>query len=133
MSNQTKIVKRYSLKFKEQVLREVMSGEQTQQSARKKYGIGGCSTLQKWCKKLYGESVSLLAPTVLPFEEKMVEPTESELPKDEAGLLEEVHRLRRRLQLAELKSEGLDTMIDLAEKELKIEIRKKSATKQSKP
>ena len=63
----------------------------------------------------------------------MVDPTESELPKDEAGLLEEVHRLRRRLQLAELKSEALDTMIDLAEKELKVEIRKKSATKQSKP
>jgi transposase len=113
-------------------LREVMSGELTQQAARKKYGIGGSAILQIWCKKLYGDSVSLLSPTCLPFEEKMVDPIESELPKDEAGLVAEVHRLRRRLELAELKTEALDVMIDLAESELKIEIRKKSATKQSK-
>ena len=131
MTNQTKIVKRYRLKFKEGVLREVLSGELSQLAAQKKYGIGGSTTLQKWCKKLYGDSVSLVKQIGAPFEEKMVDSKEAELPTDEPGLRAEVLRLRRRLELAELKAEALDLMIDLAEKDLEIEIRKKSVTKPS--
>lgn len=131
MTNQTKIVKRYSLKFKEVVLREVLSGELSQLAAQKKYGIGGSTTLQKWCKKLYGDSVSLVKQIGAPFEEKMIDSKEAELPTDEAGLRAELLRLRRRLELAELKGEALDLMIDLAEKDLEIEIRKKSVTKPS--
>lgn len=40
-----------------------------------------------------------------------------------------IRELERKLAAAELKAEGLDLMIDLAEKEYKIRIRKKSATK----
>lgn len=131
MANQTKVVKRYSLKFKEEVLRVVLSGELSQQAARKKYGIGGSTILQVWCKKLYGDSVSLVKQIGAPFEEKMADSKEVELPADEAGLRAEVLRLRRRLELAELKAEALDLMIDLAEKDLEIDIRKKSVTKPS--
>ena len=43
----------------------------------------------------------------------------------------EIEQLQNQLWLSELKVESLDRMIDIAEKELKISIRKKSGTKQS--
>ncbi|MDI9866948.1 transposase [Flectobacillus roseus] len=45
--------KDYSLQFKLQVVKEVESGEQSQSSARLKYGIQGDNTIKKWLQK-YG-------------------------------------------------------------------------------
>jgi transposase-like protein len=45
---------------------------------------------------------------------------------------ERLKQLKRQLELSQLKVEALETMIDLAEKEFQIEIRKKSGAKQSK-
>jgi hypothetical protein len=44
---------------------------------------------------------------------------------------EQILELERQLEQAKLKIAGLETMIDIAEQELKISIRKKSGTKQS--
>ena len=44
-------------------------------------------------------------------------------------LEQENARLRKALERAELRAEALDIMIDIAEKELKIPIRKKSGAK----
>jgi hypothetical protein len=44
-------------------------------------------------------------------------------------LAQENARLRRALERAELRAEALDIMIDIAEKELKIPIRKKPGVK----
>jgi hypothetical protein len=46
------------------------------------------------------------------------------------SLEDEVKRLRRELELEKLRSEGLEIMIDIAEKEFKIPIRKKPGAKQ---
>ncbi len=53
-----------------------------------------------------------------------------ELSKEE--LEKKVKDLEKQLSYEKMKSEVLDTMINIAEKELKISIRKKSNTKQSK-
>jgi hypothetical protein len=45
---------------------------------------------------------------------------------------EQVKQLKRQLELSQLKVEALETMIDIAEQELQIDIRKKSGAKQSK-
>jgi len=45
------------------------------------------------------------------------------------SLEQELAALRKQLQLAELKTEALETMIDLAEEKLQIDIRKKSGAK----
>ncbi len=42
----------------------------------------------------------------------------------------EIAELKKQLQLSKLKNEMLETMIDVAEKELKLNIRKKSGTNQ---
>lgn len=50
--------------------------------------------------------------------------------KRKAETLEQENaRLRKALERAELRAEALDIMIDIAEKELKIPIRKKSGAK----
>ena len=48
----------YSEAFKRQVVREVMSGILTKEGAKRKYNIGGNSTVLKWCRK-YGISEQL--------------------------------------------------------------------------
>ena len=50
----------------------------------------------------------------------------------EVELAERVKTLERQLRQSELKAEMLETMIDIAEGQLNIDIRKKSGTKQSK-
>jgi transposase len=47
-------------------------------------------------------------------------------------LLSRIKELEKQLDQAQLRAVGFETMIEIAEKELRIEIRKKSVTKQSK-
>jgi hypothetical protein len=49
--------------------------------------------------------------------------------QDPAQLLQRIKELEKQLEMAQLKAEGFELMIDLAEKELKLPIRKKSDTK----
>ena len=73
------------------------------------------------------------------YEEKLVslpsEPNEDEMAKrDPEQLIKELQAENRRLQkalaLEQLRSKAYDTMIDLAEKQFNIPVRKKSGTKQ---
>jgi hypothetical protein len=49
--------------------------------------------------------------------------------KDPVELQRRIKELERQLEIAKLKAEGYELMIEIAEKELKIPIRKKSGTK----
>ena len=51
---------------------------------------------------------------------------------DTESLNKRIKELERDLEDAKLKAEGYSRMIDIAERELKIKIRKKPSTKQSK-
>lgn len=53
----------------------------------------------------------------------------NEQKKDTAALERRIKELEERLKLSEIKVEGLELTIEIAEKELKIPIRKKSGTK----
>ena len=52
------------------------------------------------------------------------------LPSDAKAAQAEYERLQRELELEKLKSAALSTMIDIAEADLKVPIRKKSGAKQ---
>ena len=56
----------------------------------------------------------------------------SEQSLNEKDLQTKIKRLERELEDAQLRAEAYSKMIDIAERELKISIRKKSNTKQSK-
>ena len=128
---ETKYVKRtqkdYSYSFKLSVVGEVERGEIGIKAAARKYGIQSHSTVSNWLRK-YGnfdwenKSICMNEPTpeqrILELEQKV-------------KLLEKANnRLKDQAETADKKAILFDMMIDIAEKEFKLDIRKKSLPKQ---
>jgi transposase-like protein len=104
----------YSLAFKLQVIEEVEKGELTYKQAQRKYGIQGRSTVLVWLRK-HGR---LNWKKRNPMKGK-------ETPQ------EEIRRLKKELKRVETDKRILQIAIEVAEKELGIEIRKKYLAKLS--
>ena len=122
--------KTYSEEFKKQVVDEVLQGKLTKEEAKQKYDIRGNSDVLYWIRKAQGVNMRWVEPLSLQIMEKkrvtrFIGTKQNETPE------KEIEQLQNQLWLSELKVESLDRMIDIAEKELKISIRKKSGTKQS--
>lgn len=118
--------KDYSLSFKLQVVQEVESGELGIKSTARKYGIQSHSTVTNWLRK-YGnfdwENQSTRSMSKTP-EQKLME------LEQEVRLLEKKNAtLSKQAEFAINKAIIFDMMIDLAEKEYKIKIRKNSEPK----
>ncbi len=115
--------KRRSEAEKQKIVYEVTKGLIGIRAACRKYGVNR-NTLKNWM-----ESICLpnLADT-LPVEPEPTMPTSnSENPSNR-----QIKALINALAEAELKISGLQTMIEVAEEEFKIKIRKKPGTKPSK-
>ena len=113
----------FSDELKRQIIAEVESGKRTKEQARSFYKIKGKSAILYWIRK-YEKSNSTFT-----VETKYTMPAQDENTKE---LLLKIKQLERSLEDAVLKAEGFSKMIDIAERELKISIRKKYNTKQSK-
>ena len=87
-----------------------------------KYKLRGEGSLMEWIRKFVDPSIK----RVIDMKGRKIQ-----LPPAPGGesLEEENARLRKELELAQLRAEGLEIMIDLAEKQFKIPIRKKSGAK----
>jgi transposase len=115
----------------------------------KEYLTGNFSKVEIW-KKYTGQSVEhgkmLHWMRMLGYSEKIENPIKRHLssgfirqeqsilatkdnPQDPRDLQKRIKELERQLENAQLKAEGYELMIEIAEKELKIPIRKKSDTK----
>lgn len=127
--NQERIVKRYSAAFKQKVVNEIESGKLSKTGAQKLYSIGGSLTIQKWIKKL--GKLHLLNKIVV-----------VEL-KDEISKLKELEKRNKELESAlanaHIKIVTYESLIEVAEEELGVDIKKnlkseqlKSAAKSSK-
>ncbi|KUF44954.1 helix-turn-helix domain-containing protein [Myroides marinus] len=121
--------KDYTLNFKLQLVQEIERGELSLSEAKLKYGIQGDSTIRKWLQK-YGN---------FDWENKTHRPMgktpEQKLLEQEAQirLLEkQIKQLQAEKHFAEQKAVIFDMMINIAEKECKIDIRKNIETAQSK-
>lgn len=120
--------KDYSLSFKVQVVREIESGELSVTGAARKYGIQGDRTVTKWLQKFgkfdwYNQTPSNMAKTP---EQKILE-----LEAKVKLLEKQKASLEHRASQADKKAIIFDMMIDLAEKEYHIDIRKNSSPGQS--
>lgn len=115
---------RYSQAFKLQVVEEVLRGDITKEQARRKYGIRSKSGVLNWMRKFGVSSYKQIPDCFVRMQE--------EENMDKSALEKRVKELERALEDAQLKAEGYSRMIDIAERELKISIRKKLSTKQSK-
>ncbi|MDB5134566.1 MAG: hypothetical protein JWP37_1169 [Mucilaginibacter sp.] len=120
--------KDYSLSFKHQVVSEVERGELSTVGAVKKYGIQARSTVVTWLRKYGNFDWENQTPSHMPKtpEQKILE-LEAKvklLEKQKAYLKEQNSR-------ADKKAIIFDMMIELAEKEYNIDIRKNSLPEQS--
>lgn len=115
--------KYHSDAFKLKVIGEVLNGTYSKEVARKKYGIRGKSAILKWMR-YFGVSEQTDPGDYLT---RMKE----DLNSDAEALKKRIRELERALEDAQIKSEVYSRMIDIAERELKIKIRKKPSTKQS--
>jgi transposase len=107
---------------KRSIVRQVEQGVLTPHAARKAYGLSG-NTLNKWLKASVKENVELAAYD--PFEMKDKPVGQSDLPDPEK------EALKKALEDAQLKISALNTLIDVAEDQFKIKIRKKAGARQS--
>ena len=112
----------YELKIK--IIKEYQAGGETYRSLSKKYGIGS-SLIVGWVKKIQCNLIPKKKPSRILDKFIVVN-----MDNKKDGHSELAH-LQRALEDALLKNKALETMITIAEEQLKINIRKKSGTKQS--
>lgn len=118
---------------KKAVCEEYLRGTSTKRDLLRKYGIKGHSSIADWLRK-FGY-VDPFSPASIAKQEQ-VWPTASTLMENPAqnettALGAKIKALQKQLADAELKALVYETMIEVAERELKIPIRKKPVTKQS--
>lgn len=112
----------YSEEVKRKIVGEIKSGFHSHRTAAKIYGISR-NTINSWVIQ------DSLLPLRIPIQKPMKEPNETSKVK---ALSKQVIDLQKALEKANLKIEGLQTMIQVSEEELKIKIRKKLGAKRSK-
>lgn len=114
--------KDYTMSFKLQVIGEIERGEISRAAAKSKYGIQGNTTILTWLRKYgtfdWNQPVSI---SVKQTPEQRIKELEAKLSKVESALSYEKQ-----------KTTMLNTLIEVAEEELNIPIRKKSFPEQSK-
>jgi transposase-like protein len=112
---------RYSESFKLHVISEIEAGDLTIEGARRRYGIAGSSTVQKWLRR-YGKN-HLLGKVV-----RVERPEE----KDQVKELEaKVRELESALAQSQVKLFAYESLIDVAEKHYKTDFKKNFGAKQS--
>ena len=112
--------KRIKKDLKMKIVREIITGQLTEKEALVKYNIAVVDSIRDWCSKFSPDINSSNSDIIYMKRAKFVE-------KDN-----EATNLNKVIRDLQEKVLGLETMIDVAEKEFKIEIRKKSGAKQSK-
>jgi len=122
MENKTKKPQpTYSDSFKLGVVMRVANGQISKEQARVTYNIGGNSSILEWMRKFgYCSDPDSQEPMA-----------ETHDKPDPQQLKKKVRQLEKQLKNERIRSEFYQTMIDVAERELGISIRKKSDTNPS--
>jgi transposase-like protein len=120
--------KDYSMSFKLEVVKEIESGLISTSGAKRKYGIQARSTVINWLRKYGTFDWENQTPSNMPQskEQRLMElEARVKLLEKQKAMLE--HQVER----ADKKAIIFDMMIDIAEKEYNISIRKNSSPEQS--
>ncbi|MBI9034753.1 MAG: transposase [Bacteroidales bacterium] len=121
-----KIVKQYSDEDKIRIIKEYLETDQSQKDLMRKYGIRGNSAITNWIRK-FGYSK--------PEDESQI--TKVKIPnnmscksKREKELEAKLKKLEQEIEYEKLRNHALDTLINVAERDLNVPIRKKLGAKQ---
>lgn len=117
---------RYEESYKLRVVKYYFDHNEDRKATLTEFGIDH-SNLRDWLRKypVKEKVVSLLNQI-----EREMAKSYKQLPKDTAAAQAEYERLQRELELEKLRSSAFSKMIDLAESEFGLSIRKKSGAKQ---
>ena len=118
------------MELKDQIIQEYLNTGCGYRKLQEKYGVGR-STICNWVQVYQG--VQGLAKTSLQ-QKHYISPMkrkQKQADANQAALLEKIASLERQLKHEELRTVVLDKLIDVAEKQLDISIRKKPGTQQS--
>ena len=117
-------VKRFTDELAYQILQEYLTTDISQSELKKKYNFGGNSNIYRWMRK-FGVS----KPDTEQINLNRVMAQEKESNPKERELELKISKLEDDLQREKFKVLALNTLIDVAESDLKIEIRKKPGAK----
>src|SRR5882724_10714169 len=110
---------RFTAQQRRSIIRAIREGRMTIKEAKLAYKITGRDTVRRWIRESNQENAELTA---------MNKPGKKSPP---SKLSDQQRDLQKELADAKLKIAALETMIDIAEEQLKINIRKKPGAKQS--
>lgn len=120
--------KDYSMAFKLEVVEEIESGLLSTTAAQRKYGVQSRSTVVSWLRKYGTFDWENQTPSNMP---KSKELRLMELEAKVKLLEKQKSMLEYQVERADKKAIIFDMMIDIAEKEYNISIRKNSSPEQS--
>ena len=132
MSEKLSYVKRsqrdYSLSLKLRIVQQIERGELSTKSAQRTYGIQSRSTVVNWLRKYGNFDWENQTPSTMP---KSPEQKIMELEAKVKLLEKQKNLLEQQAHVADSKVIIFDMMINLAQKEYQIDIRKNSPPEQS--
>lgn len=120
--------KDYPMSFKLQIVQEIEQGKLTSTQATKKYSIQCRKTVVEWLRKFGNFDWENQTPSNMP---KSPEQKIMELEAQVKLLEKQKSFLEQQAFIADKKAIIFDMMIDIAEKEYQIDIRKNSSPEQS--
>lgn len=120
--------KDYPMSFKLSVVQEVESGELSIKGALRKYGIQSHGTVLNWCKKFgkFDREMVVSKMTMKSPQQRIFE-----LEQENERLRRQNAFLQQEVENATDKAGILDKIIEIAEEDFKIQIRKKRLPEQS--
>lgn len=111
----------YEVSFRRWLVSQIDTGNMDIEDARDRFHLSGAEykkIIRRWQKR-YSDEIHL-SLSVMSAKERT----------DIKALEKRIKELEKQLELAQMKNVGLNTMIDIAEQDYKLEIRKKSGPKQ---
>ncbi|MBK7627497.1 MAG: transposase [Bacteroidales bacterium] len=118
-------VNQFTDEFKFMVIQEYLNTDISRKELQEKHGFRGNSAVSDWMRKFGGNKVTDEQISIQKTMSKEVDKT-----PQERKLEAKIKELEKALEQERLRTLALNTMINIAERDLKISIRKKSGTKQ---
>jgi len=118
-------VNQFTDEFKVMVIQEYLNTDISRKELQEKHGFRGNSAVSDWMRKFGGNKATDEQISIQKAMSKELEKT-----PQERKLEAKIKELEKALEQERLRTLALNTMINIAERDLKISIRKKSGTKQ---
>lgn len=117
-------VNQFTDEQKFEIVQEYVTTGISQQELKRKYHFAGCSNIQRWMLRFGVE-----LPSQEQIELQRIMAKEREKTPHERELEAKVKQLEEQLRYEQFRTLALNTLIDVAERDLKIVIRKKPGAK----